>query len=440
MKKSYEMDMCTGPLLKKLLIFAVPLILSGVLQLLFNAADIVVVGKFAGSHALSIGANVLVAQYFGAKDEQNIQDTVHTSMAIGIIGGMFLIVAGMIFAPMMLEVMATPEEVLGQAALYIRIYFIGMPAMLIYNFGAAVLRAIGDTRRPLYYLLEAGVVNVILNLVFVIGFQMGVAGVAIATVVSQCISAALIVRCLMKSGGMYRLYLKRIRIHKEKMIRIIQIGLPAGLQGAIFSISNVLIQSSINSFGAIAMAGNTAASNIEGYVSMNAIYQTALSFVSQNVGAGQQKRIPKISIYCMAIVFTVGLALGTLAYRCGGTLLGIYSSDPEVIAYGLDRMKVICQIYFLCGMMDVAVGILRGMGYSIMPMLVSLAGACGLRIVWIFTVFVWKHSLFVLYLSYPITWIITLSVHLICFAVVWKRKKGIWATVKPHPDLGKTEE
>ena len=325
MKKSYEMDMCTGPLLKKLLIFAVPLILSGVLQLLFN---IVVVGKFAGSHALaavgstgalinlftnvfigfSIGTNVLVAQYFGAKDEQNIQDTVHTSMAIGIIGGIFLIVAGMIFAPMMLEVMATPEEVLGQAALYIRIYFIGMPAMLIYNFGAAVLRAIGDTRRPLYYLLEAGVVNVILNLVFVIGFQMGVAGVAIATVVSQCISAALIVRCLMKSEGMYRLYLKRIRIHKEKMIRIIQIGLPAGLQGAIFSISNVLIQSSINSFGAIAMAGNTAAGNIEGfvYVSMNAIYQTALSFVSQNVGAGQQKRIPKISIYCMAIVFTVG--------------------------------------------------------------------------------------------------------------------------------------
>ena len=446
------MDMCTGPLLKKLLIFAVPLILSGVLQLLFNAADIVVVGKFAGSHALaavgstgalinlftnvfigfSIGTNVLVAQYFGAKDKENIQDTVHTSMAIGIIGGIFLIVAGMIFAPMMLEWMATPEEVLGQAALYIRIYFIGMPAMLIYNFGAAVLRAIGDTRRPLYYLLSAGVVNVILNLIFVIGFRMGVAGVAIATVVSQCISAGLIVRCLMKSDGMYRLHLNRIRFNKEKTIRIIQIGLPAGLQGAIFSISNVLIQSSINSFGAIAMAGNT-----EGfvYVSMNAIYQTALSFVSQNVGAGQQKRIPKIALYCMGIVFTVGLALGTLAYRCGGTLLSIYSSDPEVIAYGLGRMKVVCQIYFLCGMMDVAVGVLRGMGYSIMPMLVSLTGACGLRIVWIFTVFVWKHSLFILYLSYPITWIITLGVHLICFAVVWKRKKGTWATVKPHPEV-----
>ena len=443
------MDMCTGPLLKKLLIFAVPLILSGVLQLLFNAADIVVVGKFAGSHALaavgstgalinlftnvfigfSIGTNVLVAQYFGAKDKENIQDTVHTSMAIGIIGGIFLIVAGMIFAPMMLEWMATPEEVLGQAALYIRIYFIGMPAMLIYNFGAAVLRAIGDTRRPLYYLLSAGVVNVILNLIFVIGFRMGVAGVAIATVVSQCISAGLIVRCLMKSDGMYRLHLNRIRFNKEKTIRIIQIGLPAGLQGAIFSISNVLIQSSINSFGAIAMAGNTAAGNIEGfvYVSMNAIYQTALSFVSQNVGAGQQKRIPKIALYCMGIVFTVGLALGTL--------LSIYSSDPEVIAYGLGRMKVVCQIYFLCGMMDVAVGVLRGMGYSIMPMLVSLTGACGLRIVWIFTVFVWKHSLFILYLSYPITWIITLGVHLICFAVVWKRKKGTWATVKPHPEV-----
>ena len=411
MKKSYEMDMCTGPLLKKLLIFAVPLILSGVLQLLFNAADIVVVGKFAGSHALaavgSTGALInlftnvfigflLVPMYWlpsilGQRMNRTSRIPYIPRWRLASSAEFFLIVAGMIFAPMMLELMATPEEVLGQAALYIRIYFIGMPAMLIYNFGAAVLRAIGDTRRPLYYLLEAGVVNVILNLVFVIGFQMGVAGVAIATVVSQCISAALIVRCLMKSEGMYRLYLKRIRIHKEKMIRIIQIGLPAGLQGAIFSISNVLIQSSINSFGAIAMAGNTAAGNIEGfvYVSMNAIYQTALSFVSQNVGAGQQKRIPKISIYCMAIVFTVGLALGTLAYRCGGTLLGIYSSDPEVIAYGLDRMKVICQIYFLCGMMDVAVGILRGMGYSIMPMLVSLAGACGLRIVWIFTVFVW---------------------------------------------------
>lgn len=456
MKKSYEMDMCSGPLLKKLLIFAVPLMLSGILQLLFNAADIVVVGKFAGSHALaavgstgalinlfvnvfigfSIGTNVLVAQYFGARDEKNIQDTVHTSMAIGIIGGFFLIAAGVVFAPIMLEWMATPEEVLGQAALYTRIYFIGMPAMLVYNFGAAVLRAIGDTKRPLYYLLGAGVINVILNLFLVIVCRLGVAGVAIATVVSQVVSAALIVRCLMKSDGMYHLDLKKIRIHKEKMVRIVQIGLPAGLQGAIFSISNILIQSSINSFGAIAMAGNTAAGNIEGFVytSMNAIYQTALSFVSQNVGAGQQKRIPKIALSCMGIVFVVGAVFGNAAYRLGTELLSIYSSDPEVIAYGVDRLKVVCQIYFLCGMMDVAVGILRGMGYSIMPMLVSLAGACGLRVIWIFTVFVWKHSLFVLYLSYPITWTITLCIHTLCFIIVWKRKRGVWAMVKPHPE------
>lgn len=456
MKKSYEMDMCSGPLLKKLLIFAVPLMLSGILQLLFNAADIVVVGKFAGSHALaavgstgalinlfvnvfigfSIGTNVLVAQYFGARDEKNIQDTVHTSMAIGIIGGFFLIAAGVVFAPIMLEWMATPEEVLGQAALYTRIYFIGMPAMLVYNFGAAVLRAIGDTKRPLYYLLGAGVINVILNLFLVIVCHLGVAGVAIATVVSQVVSAALIVRCLMKSDGMYHLDLKKIRIHKEKMVRIVQIGLPAGLQGAIFSISNILIQSSINSFGAIAMAGNTAAGNIEGFVytSMNAIYQTALSFVSQNVGAGQQKRIPKIALSCMGIVFVVGAVFGNAAYRLGTELLSIYSSDPEVIAYGVDRLKVVCQIYFLCGMMDVAVGILRGMGYSIMPMLVSLAGACGLRVIWIFTVFVWKHSLFVLYLSYPITWTITLCIHTLCFIIVWKRKRGVWAMVKPHPE------
>lgn len=451
MKKSYEMDMCNGPLLGKMLLFAVPLILSGVLQLLFNAADIVVVGKFSGSSALaavgstgalinlfvnvfigfSIGTNVLAAQYFGAGDKKNMQDTVHTSILLGLIGGVILIAAGLIFATPMLEMMDTPDDVLGQAALYVRIYFIGMPAMLVYNFGAAILRAIGDTRRPLYYLLAAGVVNVILNLIFVIGLRMGVAGVATATVISQVISAALIVRCLIKSDGMYRLDLHLLKIHKSKMIRIVQIGLPAGLQGAVFSISNVLIQSSVNSFGSTVMAGNTAAGNIEGFVytSMNAIYQTALSFTSQNVGGGKQERIPKILMQCLIIVFVVGAGLGNLAYYFGPQLLGIYSSDATVIQYGMSRMQMICQVYFLCGMMDVMVGMLRGMGYSIAPMLVSLAGACGLRVIWIFTVFVWKHTLFILYLSYPITWTVTLVVHIICFIVVWKRKKGPWAKV-----------
>ena len=452
MKKSYEMDMCNGPILKKLLIFALPLMLSGILQLLFNAADIVVVGKFTGSHALaavgstsalinlfvnvfigfSIGTNVLVAQYFGARDEKNVQETVHTSILLGIVGGFILIVSGIIFAKPMLEWMDTPDNVLEHAVLYMRIYFIGMPAMLIYNFGAAILRAIGDTKRPLYYLLSAGVINVVLNLFFVIVLNMGVAGVAAATVASQVVSAILIVRCLIQSEGIYRPDLNKLKFHKKKLIRIVQIGLPAGLQGAVFSLSNVLIQSSVNSFGSVAMAGNTAAGNIEGFVytSMNAIYQTALSFTSQNVGGGRQDRIPKIIFQCMAIVIVIGAVMGNLAYQCGPFLLGIYSSDPEVIQFGMSRMQIICQWYFLCGIMDVAVGILRGLGYSVMPMLVSLTGACGLRVLWIFTVFVWKHSLFVLYLSYPITWIVTFTVHLICILVIWKRKKGAWAMVK----------
>ncbi len=452
MKKSYEMDMCNGPIFKKLLIFALPLMLSGILQLLFNAADIVVVGKFTGSHALaavgstgalinlfvnvfigfSIGTNVLVAQYFGARDEKNVQETVHTSILLGIVGGFILIVAGIVFAKPMLEWMDTPDNVLEHAVLYMRIYFVGMPAMLVYNFGAAILRAIGDTKRPLYYLLSAGVINVVLNLFFVIVLDMGVAGVAAATVASQVVSAVLIVRCLMQSEGIYRLNLHELKLHRKKLVRIVQIGLPAGLQGAVFSLSNVLIQSSVNSFGSVAMAGNTAAGNIEGFVytSMNAIYQTALSFTSQNVGGGRQDRIPKIIFQCMAIVIVIGAVMGNLAYQCGPFLLGIYSSDPEVIQFGMSRMQIICQWYFLCGIMDVAVGILRGLGYSVIPMLVSLTGACGLRVLWIFTVFAWKHSLFVLYLSYPITWIVTFTVHLICLLVIWKRKKGAWAMVK----------
>lgn len=452
MKKSYEMDMCNGPIFKKLLIFALPLMLSGILQLLFNAADIVVVGKFTGSHALaavgstgalinlfvnvfigfSIGTNVLVAQYFGARDEKNLQETVHTSILLGIVGGFILIVAGIVFAKPMLEWMDTPDNVLEHAVLYMRIYFVGMPAMLVYNFGAAILRAIGDTKRPLYYLLSAGVINVVLNLFFVIVLDMGVAGVATATVASQVVSAVLIVRCLMQSEGIYRLNLHELKLHRKKLVRIVQIGLPAGLQGAVFSLSNVLIQSSVNSFGSVAMAGNTAAGNIEGFVytSMNAIYQTALSFTSQNVGGGRQDRIPKIIFQCMAIVIVIGAVMGNLAYQCGSFLLGIYSSDPEVIQFGMSRMQIICQWYFLCGIMDVAVGILRGLGYSVIPMLVSLTGACGLRVLWIFTVFAWKHSLFVLYLSYPITWIVTFTVHLICLLVIWKRKKGAWAMVK----------
>ena len=446
MAKSYEMDMTSGPLLKKILIFSVPLMLSGILQLLFNAADIIVVGQFTGSSALaavgstsslinlfvnvfigfSIGANVLVAQYFGARDEKNVHETVHTSILLAIICGLILIVAGISLAPPMLELMDTPDEVLGQAVLYMRIYFVGMPATLVYNFGAAILRAVGDTRRPLYYLFVAGCVNVVLNLFFVVVCGRGVDGVAIATVISQVISAALIVRCLVKSDGMYRLNLSMLKLHRQKVIQIARIGLPAGFQGAIFSISNVLIQSSVNSFGSIAMAGNTAASNIEGfiYTCMNAVYQTSLSFTSRNLGAGKIKRISRILVECLVVVFLVGAVMGFLAYTFGAELLRIYSTDPEVIENGLHRMRVICQTYYLSGMMDVTVGALRGLGYSVMPMLVSLAGVCGVRIVWIFTAFVWSRSLFTLYISYPISWGATFVIHLICFAVVYRKLKA----------------
>ncbi|WP_207732847.1 MULTISPECIES: MATE family efflux transporter [Erysipelotrichaceae] len=445
MKRSYEMDMCHGPLFSKIIMFAIPLILSGVLQLLFNAADIVVVGRFTGSHALaavgstsslinllvnlfigvSVGANVLLGKFCGAQDYKNASETVHTAIYIAIWGGVIMIFAGLILARPLLELMGTPMDVIDLSVLYMRIYFIGMPAFMIYNFGAAILRAVGDTKRPLYFLTVAGVVNVLFNLLFVIVFKMGVAGVALATIISETISAGLIILSLMQSDGILRLHLKEMKFHKDKVAGMLKIGLPAGLQGMIFNISNVLIQSSVNSFGSVVMAGNTAASNIEGFVytSMNAIYQTSLSFTSQNMGAKQYHRIDKILLQCLGVVTAVGLVLGVGAFLCGHTLLGIYSSSEDVITHGISRLSVVSASYFLCGIMDVMVGSLRGMGYSIMPMLVSLTGACLFRVIWIFTIFQMEHTLFSLYISYPISWILTFSAHVICYLVV--RRKAL---------------
>lgn len=442
-KNKYEMDMCNGPLLGKIIIYAFPLILSGILQLLFNAADIVVVGRFAGNHALaavgstsslinllvnlfmglSVGTNVLVASYYGGNKEHEISETVHTAIITALVGGFILVFVGFFLSRPLLTLMGTPADVIDHSVLYMRIYFAGMPVMLVYNYGSAVLRAVGDTKRPLYYLLSAGVVNVCLNLVFVIVFHMGVAGVALATVLSQVISASLIIRCLMKTDSSYKLEIKKLRFSTDKFIRMMRIGIPAGLQGSIFSISNVLIQSSVNSFGSIVMAGNTAAANIEGfvYMAMNALYQTALSFTGQNMGAKNYKRIYKIMWICLGMVTVIGLVLGNAVYLFGDTLVGIYSSDAEVIRYGVLRLLYISVPYFLCGLMDVMVGVLRGMGYAIMPMIVSLAGACGLRVLWIFTVFAANRTLPVLYLSYPVTWTVTFLVHLTCFMIV-KRK------------------
>ena len=443
MRKSYEIDMCNGPIFSRLILFSIPLILSSILQLLFNTADIIVVGRYTGAHALaavgstsslinlqvnlfmglSVGACVLLGRYYGAQDYNNASKTVQTAMITAMVAGCFMVVMGFIFARPLLELMATPSDVIELSTLYIRIYFFGMPAFMVYNFGASLLRALGDTKRPLYYLTVSGIINVLFNLAFVIKFQMGVAGVALATIIAQWISATFILLALKNSDGVLHLDFKDMHFHKDKMFEMLRIGLPAGLQSVIFNISNILIQSSINSFGSMVMAGNTAASNIESFVytSMNSIYQTSLSFTSQNYGAKKFHRIDKILLQCLFIVCVVGMSMGMGAYACGNTLLGIYSSDPNVIQYGLARLSVVSASYFLCGIMDVLVGSLRGIGFSLMPMFVSLAGACLFRVIWIFTIFQIYHTQFSLYVSYPISWILTSSAHMICYLALRKK-------------------
>lgn len=443
MKKSYEMDMCNGPILSKVLVYAFPLMLSGILQLLFNAADVIVVGRFAGSQSLaavgstsalinllvnvfiglSVGVNVLVAQFYGAKKEQDVNETVHTAVAISLVSGVFLVFIGFMLSRPLLELMGTPADVIDKSTIYMKFYFAGMPVIMLYNFGSAVLRAVGDTRRPLYYLTIAGVVNVLLNVFFVTQLHMDVAGVALATVLAQVISAGLVVKALMESDGCLKLELKKLRIDQSKLKKIVRVGLPAGMQGAIFSISNVLIQSSVNSFGSIAMAGNTTAQNIEGfiYTAMNAVYQTNLSFTSQNYGGRKFSRLNRITLTCIGVVTVVGLVLGLSCYGAGEFLVGIYSSDPEVVQYGLTRLSVFGTTYFICGIMDTMVGAIRGLGYSILPMCVSLTGACAFRIVWIYTIFQWNRTLMTLYLSYPASWIVTTIAHVACFIIIRKK-------------------
>lgn len=446
MKKSNEIDMTTGPLISKILVFSIPLMISGILQLLFNAADIIVVGQFVGPQAmaavgstgslnnlivniflgLSIGSSVLMARYYGAHNKESIKDLVHTSILLSTVSGLVLVAFGSILARPLLIVMGSPDDVIDQSILYMRIVFLGMPALLTYDFGAGILRAIGDTKRPLLYLFISGIINVCLNLFFVIVFGLGVAGVAIATVTSQYISAFLVVLNMIKTDSVYKLNIRELRIKKYQLLQIIRIGLPAGIQGALFNISNVLIQSSVNSFGSIAMAGNAAAQNIEGFVytAMNSIYQASTNFTSQNVGAHKKERITPILLSCILLVSIIGITLGSIALFFSNDLLHIYSTDEEVIKYGLQRMSIICSTYFLCGLMDTACGSIRGMGYSIAPTLVSLTGACGLRILWIFTVFQLNRTLFTLYLSYPVSWAITFIAHIICYSYFFKKWKA----------------
>lgn len=439
--------MLEGAILPKMLLFAIPLMASSVLQLLFNAADIIVVGKFAGDNALaavgsngalinllvnffvglSVGVNVLVARYYASNQEENLRETVHTAMLLSVLSGVLLTFVGCLGAKQILVWMKSPDEVIELAAVYLRIYFLGMTAMMVYNFGAAILRAVGDTRRPLVFLFIAGVINVGLNLIFVIVFSLGVVGVALATVISQCVSACMVIVCLIRETGVIHLDIQSLRIYPEKFGKILQIGLPASFQGMLFSLSNVIIQSSINSFGATVVAGSSAGANIEGfvYVAMNAFHQAAISFVSQNYGAGKKERIIKILICAQISVVIVGIVLGNLAVYFGHPLLGLYTTKEAVKQAGLRRIRVICGTYALCGMMDVMVGALRGLGYSIMPMIVSLVGACGLRLFWIFTFFRMPrfHTERSLYLTYPVSWTITFLIHVVCFCIVWSKIK-----------------
>lgn len=445
--KKYEMDMCSGPILKKMLIFTLPLMFSSILQLLFNAADIVVVGRFAGDNSLaavgsntalinlltnlfvglSVGANVAAARYYGAKRGEALSRAVHTSIMLSLISGAVLTVVGVLGAKEMLRLMSTPEEIIDLAATYLRIYFAGITASMVFNFGSALLRAVGDTKRPLYYLMASGAVNVVMNLLFVVVIKMDVAGVALATVISEFLSAFLVVRCLMHEQGDIRLELKKLRIHKHELGSIVRIGLPAGFQGIVFALSNVVIQSSVNIFGNVMVAGNSAAANIEGfvYVAMNSFYQATISFMSQNFGAGEYKRLNKILIRGEICVTAVGLCLGHLALFFGEPLLRIYTDSPDVIAAGMVRLGYIARTYALCGIMDVLVGALRGIGYSVPPMIVSIVGVCGLRLLWLATVFQMPeyHTVETVFLSYPISWTITIFVHIICY--VWARRR-VW--------------
>lgn len=447
MKKNYEIDMCNGPITGKMLRFALPLMLSSMLQLLFNAADIIAVGKFGSEHSLaavgsntalinlltnlfiglSIGANVLVARFYGAKNGEELNETVHTAMLLSLISGLILTAIGVIFARYFLIWMKTPTEILDLATTYLKIYFLGMPAMMIYNFGSAILRAIGDTKRPLYFLAAAGVINIILNLLLVVVFRLDVKGVGIATVISQTVSAILIIRCLAKSNGDIKLELKKLRLSRGKVGAILRIGLPAGLQGSIFSLSNVVIQSSVNLFGPIVVKGNSAAQNLEGFVyfSMNAFHHATLSFTSQNMGAKKYDRLGKIlkNGLCLAILF--GAGFGGTVILFGRNLLSIYTNDSAAISAGMTRLYIITGTYTLCGIMDVMVGAIRGIGYTVLPTIVSLIGACALRLVWLATVFrIPKfHTINTVYLSYPITWLVTIIAHVICYIIIRKKNR-----------------
>ena len=439
----YEIDMCNGSIMDKLISFSLPLMLSSILQLMFNAVDIIVVGRFSSSQALaavgsttaliniftnlfigiSLGANVLAARYFAAGRDKEMSEAVHTAITLALISGVIMAFVGVGMSRTALSLMATPPDVIDLSAVYMRIYFMGMPFFMLYNYGAAILRAVGDTKRPLVFLIAAGLTNVVLDLLLVIVIPLGVAGVAIGTVASQMISCILVLRCLYKSEGSYQLRFSRLMIRWVYLKRIFQVGIPAGIQSTVINFSNALLQSSVNSFGSTAMAGYTAANNILGflYAAVNAVTQACMSFTSQNYSVGKQKRMDRVLLDCMLLSAGVSAVLGVGAYVFGSQILRIYTTETEVIQCGLEILSITTVPYFLCGIMDLIPGALRGMGHSAVPMILSVIGTVGTRIVWIYGFFPQHRSLHFLFISYPGSWIITIAMQAVCFWFVRKK-------------------
>ncbi len=444
MARKYEIDMTQGSILKNLIVFAIPLMLSSILQLLYNAADTVVVGRWAGTQALSavgstsslsslltnlfigvsVGVSVAVSKKYGSGDMWGLRKIAHTSVALSVIVGLVAMCVGLVFCKPLLSLMGTPKDIIDSAALYMRIIFLGVPASLVYNFGAAVLRAVGDTRRPLYILAITGIANVGLNLVLVIGFHMSVAGVAIATIVANYLSALAIMYTLMYSDAPYKINLRELKINKEEIKDILSVGLPAGIQSSVFALGNTVVQSAVNSFGTAAIAGNTAAGSIEGfvYVSMNAFYQAAMTSVGQNYGAKKEKRIYKTFKTSVMCACCVGLLLGGLTVIFSSQLLSIYIVDsPEALKVGIIRVTLVGCLYFLCGIMEVIAGVLRGLGHSKAPALCSVFGACGFRLLWVFAILPFNRKIWFLYMCWPISWGVVICMHLITFMIVRKK-------------------
>ena len=439
----YEIDMCNGSIMDKLISFSLPLMLSSILQLMFNAVDIIVVGRFSSSQALaavgattaliniftnlfigiSLGANVLAARYFAAGRDKEMSESVHTAITLALISGVIMAFVGVAMSRTALELMATPGDVINLSAVYMRIYFMGMPFFMLYNYGAAILRAVGDTKRPLVFLIAAGLTNVVLDLLLVIVIPLGVAGVAIGTVASQMISSILVLRCLYKSEGSYQLRFSKLKIRWVYLKRIFQVGIPAGIQSTVINFSNALLQSSVNSFGSTAMAGYTAANNILGflYAAVNAVTQACMSFTSQNYSVGKQKRMDRVLLDCMLLSAGVSAVIGVGAYVFGSRILRIYNTEPEVIQCCLEILSITTVPYFLCGIMDLIPGALRGMGHSAVPMVLSVIGTVGTRIVWIYGFFPQHRSLHFLFISYPGSWIITIAMQAVCFWFVRKK-------------------